>query len=178
MAVQGYATTATATRVKVVQPGGGRAGGLAPGVGVVFKIDGEDTGGALSIVEHPFEVGALVPPHIHTLEDEISIVLDGEIGYRSNDQEVVLGAGGYIVKPRGEVHTMWNAGSTRARMIEVITPAGFERFFCEFADITDSRLPEPEEVAELAARYELPFARPEWLPDLIARYNLTPPRGM
>ena len=85
---------ATGARLKVVQPGEGRAGGLAPGVGVVFKIDGEDTGGALSIVEHPFAVGALVPPHIHTLEDEYSIVLEGEIGFRSEDQEVVLGAGG------------------------------------------------------------------------------------
>ena len=42
--------------------------------------------------------GALVPPHIHTNEDEISIVLDGEIGFRSEDREVVLGAGGYIVE--------------------------------------------------------------------------------
>ena len=111
-------------RLKVVQPGEGRAGGLVPGVGVVFKIDGEDTGGALSIVEHPFAVGALVPPHIHNLEDEYSIVLEGEIGFRSNDREVVLGPGGYIIKPRGEVHAMWNAGSTPARMIEVISPAG------------------------------------------------------
>ena len=108
MSTQG--SIATGARLKVVQPGEGRAGGLAPGVGVVFKIDGEDTGGALSIVEHPFAVGALVPPHIHTLEDEYSIVLEGEIGFRSEDQEVVLGAGGYIIKPRGEVHAMWNAG--------------------------------------------------------------------
>ena len=109
MAVLGSATAVA--RLKVVQPGEGRAGGLAPGVGVVFKIDGEDSGGALSIVEHPFAVGALVPPHIHHLEDEYSIVLEGEIGFRSNDQEVVLGPGGYIIKPRGEVHAMWNAGS-------------------------------------------------------------------
>lgn len=49
----------------------------------------------------------------------------------SNDQVVVLGPGGYTIKPRGEVHAMWNAGSTRARMIEVISPAGFEGFFRE-----------------------------------------------
>jgi quercetin dioxygenase-like cupin family protein len=167
-----------ATRVKVVQPGAGRIGALAPGVGVVFKIDGEDAGGALSIVEHPFAVGALVPPHTHTLEDEVSIVLDGEIGFRSNDQEVVLGAGGYIVKPRGEVHAMWNAGSRPARMIEVISPGGFENFFRLFADRTDLGRPEPGFVAELAERFQLPFARPDWLPEIIARYGLTPPPGM
>jgi quercetin dioxygenase-like cupin family protein len=164
-----------APAVRVVQPGEGRSGGLAPGVGVVFKIDGADSGGALSIVEHPFEVGALVPPHIHTLEDEYSIVLEGEIGFRSEDQEVVLGPGGYIVKPRGEVHAMWNAGTTRARMIEVITPAGFERFFGELAEMTRVGRPDPEAVGELAGRYGLPFAQPAWLPDVVARYGLNPP---
>lgn len=171
------ASVGVARKVKVVEPGGGRAGMLAPGVGVVFKVDGEDSGGALSIVEHPFAVGALVPPHVHTLEDEFSIVLEGEIGFRSEDQEVVLGPGGYIVKPRGEVHAMWNAGSVPARMIEVITPAGFENFFREFADMTDAGPPDPAAIPELASRYGLPFALPEWLPDVIERYNLTPPPG-
>ncbi len=170
-------TKGVATKVKVVPPGEGRAGQLAPGVGVVFKIDGEDSGGAISIIEHPFEVGALVPPHVHTLEDEFSIVLEGEIGFRSEDQEVVLGAGGYIVKPRGEVHAMWNAGKTRARMIEVISPAGFEGFFRDFVDISDTGPPEPAQIQELAERYSLPFAQPDWLGDVIARYNLTPPPG-
>jgi mannose-6-phosphate isomerase-like protein (cupin superfamily) len=67
-----------------------------------------------------------VPPHLHTREDEYSIVTEGQIGFRSGDREVVLGPGGYITKPRGELHTMWNAGPEPARMIEVISPAGFE----------------------------------------------------
>ncbi|HEX7345251.1 MAG TPA: cupin domain-containing protein [Candidatus Limnocylindrales bacterium] len=162
-------------RLKVVQPGEGRAGGLAPGVGVVFKIDGEDTGGTLSIVEHPFAVGALVPPHVHTLEDEFSIVLEGEIGFRSEDQEVVLGAGGYIIKPRGEVHAMWNAGKTPARMIEVISPAGFEGFFRGLVAMTDVGRPDAADIRALGDRYGLPFAEPDWLPDIIERYELTPP---
>ena len=83
----------------VVQPGGGQQGNLGM-IGVVFKIWGHDTGGALSIVEHPFPVGALVPPHTHTREDEYSIVTEGQIGFRSGDREVVLGPGGYITKPR------------------------------------------------------------------------------
>jgi quercetin dioxygenase-like cupin family protein len=168
----------TATRLKVVQPGEGRSGGLAPGIGVTFKIDGEDTGGALSIVEHPFAVGALVPPHVHTLEDEISFVLEGEIGFRSEDREVVLGVGGYIIKPRNEVHAMWNAGSTPARMIEVISPAGFERFFHEMVDMTATGAPDPADVERLSQRYGLPMMRPSWLPDVVARYGLTPLPGM
>ncbi len=93
----------------IVQPGQGPVGNLG------------------SIVEHPFPVGALVPPQIHTREDEYSIVTEGEIGFRSGDREVVLGPGGYITKPRNELHTMWNAGKVPARMIEVISP-GIARY--------------------------------------------------
>ena len=167
--------TSPAALLKVVPPGEGRIGRLGPGVGVHFKIDGEDTAGRVSVVEHPFAVGALVRPHIHTREDEISIVLEGRIGFRSEDQEVVLGAGGYIIKPRGEVHAMWNAGNVPARMIEIITPAGFEGFFRGFADLNDAGPIDPAEVAELAKQHGLPYADPDWLPDVIERFSLTSP---
>lgn len=114
-------------------------------------------------------------PHVHTREDEISIVLDGEIGFRSEDQEVVLRPGGYIVKPRNQVHAMWNAGSVPARMIEIISPAGFEGFFRGFADLNDAGPIDLAEVAALASDYGSPYAKPDWLEDVIARYGLTPP---
>ena len=172
MAIDDPTSTATLT---VVQPGDGRAGQLGPGVGVHFKIDGANTGGALSIVEHPFEVGALVRPHVHTREDEISIVLEGEIGFRSEDQEVVLMPGGYIVKPRNQVHAMWNAGNVPARMIEIISPAGFEGFFRRFADLNDAGAIDLAQVQALADDFGLPYAQPDWLADVVERYNLTPP---
>ena len=160
----------------VVRPGEGGEGILGT-IGVAFKLWGENTGGALSVVEHPFPVGALVPPHLHTREDEYSIVTKGEIGFRSGDREVVLGAGGYITKPRNELHTMWNAGTDPAHMIEIISPAGFERFFRRVADLVAAGPLDFEILAELAKEYGLLFAQPDWLPDLIARYGLTPPPG-
>jgi quercetin dioxygenase-like cupin family protein len=54
-------------------------------------------------------------------------VTEGEIGFRSGDREAVLRPGGYITKPRNGLHAMWNAGTSPARMIEIISPAGFER---------------------------------------------------
>ena len=161
----------------VVEPGEARVGEVIPGFGVVFKLWSADTGGAVSIVEHPFEPGVLVPPHLHTREDEFSIVTEGEIGFRSGEREVVLGPGGYITKPRGELHTMWNAGASPARMIEVISPAGFEDFFREVSEMVADGPPAPGAVPDLAARYGLELARPDWLPDLIDRYRLTPPPG-
>jgi mannose-6-phosphate isomerase-like protein (cupin superfamily) len=160
----------------VVRPGEGRSESLGS-IGVDFKLWGHDTGGALAVVEHPFAVGALVAPHLHTREDEHSIVTEGEIGFRSGDREVVLGPGGYITKPRGELHAMWNAGSVPARMIEIITPAGFEHFFRELCDLLATGPPDPSQLASLADHYGLQFAQPDWLNDIIARYNLTPPPG-
>jgi quercetin dioxygenase-like cupin family protein len=165
-----------APELTILQPGEGTEGFLGT-IGVVFKLDGEQTNGQVSIVEHPFPVGACVPPHLHTREDEYSIVTEGRIGFRSGDREVVLGAGGYITKPRGEVHTMWNAGDEPARMIEVISPAGFEHFFRAMSSLGESGPPAPEDVAALADRYGLVMGGAPWLDDVVERYGLTPPPG-
>ncbi|KJY31822.1 cupin [Streptomyces sp. XY332] len=171
-------TEPLAPPLTIVRPGEGSEGFLGS-IGVAFKLWGEDTGGAVSVVEHPFPVGALVPPHLHTREDEYSIVTEGEIGFRSGDRETVLGAGGYITKPRGELHTMWNAGSVPARMIEIISPAGFEHFFREVAEmLADGQPPAEDAIPVLAAKYGLVLGRPAWLPDVISRFGLTPPPGL
>jgi quercetin dioxygenase-like cupin family protein len=177
-----------APSVKVVPPGGGENVPI-PGFGVVFKIYGRDNGGEVAIVEHPFPVGTITAAHRHTREDEHSIVLEGQIGFRSDAEEVVLGPGGYITKPRGQMHAMWNAGSVPGRIIEVITPGGFETYFRELGELLTSRahrpganagpasgpLHESPEFAELAAKYGLTYGTPDWLDDVVARYGLTPP---
>jgi hypothetical protein len=70
---------------------------------------------------------------------------------------------------------MWNASAVPARMIEIISPAGFENFFRELSELLATGPPEPEQVPTLAARYGLQFGEPDWLPDVISRYGLTPP---
>jgi mannose-6-phosphate isomerase-like protein (cupin superfamily) len=165
-------TTSEPPPLTVVQPGEGRVGELGD-IGVHFKLWGEDTGGALAIVEHPFPVGALVAPHMHTREDEYSIVTEGEIGFRSGDREVVLGPGGYITKPRGELHAMWNAGAVPARMIEIISPAGFEHFFREVAELIAAGPVSAGQGEDLAERYGLRFGQPQWLPEIVERFGLT-----
>jgi quercetin dioxygenase-like cupin family protein len=158
----------------VVRPGEGRVGDLGA-ITVEFKAWGADTGGALAIVEHGFPPGALVPPHIHAREDEYSIVTDGLIGFRSGDREAVLGPQGYISKPRGEAHAMWNAGSEPARMIEVISPAGFELFFSAVVDLLESGDVDPERGAALAAKHGLEFVDTPWLADVVRRFDLGAP---
>ena len=156
----------------VVPPGHGRVADLGDGLGVAFKLWGEDTGGSFAVVEHPFAVGTYVSAHLHTREDEYSIVTQGTIGFRSGDREVVLEAGGYIAKPRGELHAMWNAGATPARMIEIISPAGFEGFFRDVADLAATGETDVAPFLALADAYGLQFGEPDWQADVIRRYGL------
>lgn len=162
-------------RLAIVDPHGPDVP-LVPGFTATTRLVADQTG-SVSIVEHVFSPGSLVPPHRHTREDEISYVVDGQIGFRSDGREVSLGAGGYIVKPRGELHSMWNAGSVPARMIEIISPAGFEQYFVELAEAfaTAGRRPDPAVSRPIAERYGLEFDFAE-VPDLVARHGLTPPR--
>lgn len=113
-------------------PGEGKSFSMG-GLGVIYKVLGEDTGGALAVVEHPIEPGRLVRPHTHTSEDEISYVVDGEVGMRVGEEEIVAKPGTWVFKPRGIPHTFWNPGSKTARIIEIITPGAFAPYFEELA---------------------------------------------
>ena len=99
------------------------------GVGVHFKIDGERTSGSVAVVQHPVAPGAFALPHTHTKEDEISYVLEGRIGAEIDEREFAVEAGEYLFKPRGLKHAFWNPTDRPARLIEIIAPAGLERFF-------------------------------------------------
>jgi uncharacterized cupin superfamily protein len=152
-------------RTIVVQPGDGDSVWLG-GMDVVFKVFGADTGGAFAVVEHPIEPGRLVLPHVHQHEDEYSYVMEGTIGARVGDHEVIAGPGSYLIKPRGLMHTFWNAGPAPARLMEVISPAGFEAYFVELADAGD-----PSRRQELANKYGVAYST-EWVEELTSKYRL------
>jgi quercetin dioxygenase-like cupin family protein len=84
--------------------------------------------GDFSIVERPIDPGRMVHPHVHPHEDEFSYILEGEIGARVGDEVLQATIGSYVFKPRGLPHTFWNATTKPARLLELISPAGFEKY--------------------------------------------------
>jgi mannose-6-phosphate isomerase-like protein (cupin superfamily) len=160
-------------RAKVVGPRDGLAGSLGS-IGVRFLIDGLDAGGRFALVEHPLPPRALAAPlHRHSREDEYSFVLEGRLGAMLGDEVVYGDPGDLVFKPRGQWHTFWNAGDTPARILEIISPAGFESFFEELvARSGPSGGPEPGSAAALAARYGLEFDDSS-VPKLRAEHGLT-----
>src|SRR5690242_18778583 len=111
-----------------------------------------------SIVEHVIAPHTLAAPvHVHEREDEISYVLEGEMGAQIGDEIVYAGPGELVRKPRGIPHAFWNRGDEPTRLLEMITPAGFETYFAELAPLLPPAAPEPDfaGMAELWQRYGL-----------------------
>jgi mannose-6-phosphate isomerase-like protein (cupin superfamily) len=159
---------ATAT---VVGPADGKAGFLGS-IGVRFMIDGAEADARFSLVEHPMSPRALAAPlHRHTREDEYSFVLEGRMGALLGDEVLEAGPGDLVHKPRDQWHTFWNAGDEPCRILEIISPAGFEHFFEELSDGGGALAMEPEALAELSDRYGLEM-QPDSVPGLLERFGL------
>ena len=162
----------TNAAARIVGPADGNSGVLAA-IGVRFMIDGGEAGDRFALVEHPMPPHALAAPiHRHSREDEYSFVLEGRMGAIRGDELVQASAGDLVFKPRNQWHTFWNAGDEPCRILELISPAGFERYFEELIEMTGPRT--PETIGPLAARYglELKF---DSIPGLVAEHGLVWP---
>jgi mannose-6-phosphate isomerase-like protein (cupin superfamily) len=119
------------------------------GCGVRFMVSGEESGGGFSLVEHPIPPRHLAAPvHRHSREDEYSFVLEGRLGARLGADVVYGEVGDLVFKPREQWHTFWNAGEGPCRILEIISPAGFEHYFAALGENTAAR-------KTLAAAYAL-----------------------
>ena len=147
---------AESTTARVLGPKDGKAGRLGS-IGVRVMIGGDETGGGFSLVEHPMPPHALAAPlHRHSREDEYSFVLEGRVGALLGDEVVYGEPGDLIFKPRDQWHTFWNAGTEPARVLEIISPAGFEGYFGELVDLLQHGAPpDPSALAAVAASYGL-----------------------
>jgi hypothetical protein len=62
--------------------------------------------------------------------------------------------GDFVFKPRNQWHTFWKAGDTPCRILEIISPSGFEHFFDELAELVAQPDFSPEKIVALGERYE------------------------
>lgn len=149
-----------------IEPEGGRAiwhmGAL-----MRFKAVGDDTGGQYWLAEQVSDKGYASPLHRHTREDELFVVLDGELTVEVGDRRLEVPAGGLAFAPRGLPHS-FRVESPSARFLILTTPAGLEGWFFETGSpaAAGSQPPPmtgPPDVAALIAslaRYEVELLGP------------------
>ena len=157
----------------VVRPDDGEA--VEP-LGMTHKVWSNCYAGGLSIMEGVIHPGSLIPPHTHSNEDECSFVLEGELGFDVGGTVAVIGPGSYALKPRGVAHAFWNAGSAPARVMEIHSPGGFDRYYDELAELLTAPFDDEARgraMAEMQARYGL-VGHYDRVPEYVARYGLRP----
>jgi quercetin dioxygenase-like cupin family protein len=96
------------------------------------KVTGEETDGALALMDGLIEPGHGNAPHVHSQEDEAFYVLTGEFEFLNGDQKFTAGPGDFIYIPKGTRHAFRNQAQEPARLLVFYTPAGPESFFLKY----------------------------------------------
>lgn len=97
-----------------------------------------------------------VVPHYHTGFTESFYVLDGTVGIRLGDEEIVAGPGDFAFVPRNGLHGFRNAGEDAARLLVIFTPGiPREEYFRELAELyRGATQPTREQIDAVALRHD------------------------
>ena len=123
-----------------------------------FLLDGDDTGGRLSMFEFLVPPGARVPaPHYHEQVDEVAYGLDGLLTFTVDGRATPIAPGDRCFIPRGAVHHFVNEGTEPTRALSVLTPATIgPAYFRDMAALfAAGSPPDPARVAEVMRRHGL-----------------------
>lgn len=112
----------------VLAAGEGHARLWGLGSTMTAKLTGAETGGAVGLTQMRAVAGERAPRHIHTREDEIFIIVGGEVTVSAAEHTQLLGPGGVAFLPRGIPHA-YQVHDGGAEVLIMTVPGGFERFF-------------------------------------------------
>jgi mannose-6-phosphate isomerase-like protein (cupin superfamily) len=126
----------------------------ARGSVMLFKALAEQDDGDLSVMERTLPPGGRrPPPHRHTNCSEAYFVLDGLVSIAVDEQELTVVHEGFVLVPRGAVHTFGNGGDVDARLLVIHAPA-MDPYFAELHDLWGrADPPTDEEEKALMARH-------------------------
>lgn len=140
---------------------------------ISFPVRSEQTGGALSVIEHSLPAGLVaLPLHAREREAAVYIALDGTLSVQVGDAVHHAAPGMTVAVPQGARHTFWNAGERTARFLEVVTPGGLERYYeAVAASIPRGGQPDVREILSTSERSGLYFEVDSLL-DIVERYHV------
>lgn len=134
----------------------------------IVQVAGEETGGRVTLVEFLTPADEWLPLHAHREDSQTTYVLEGEVTVYLPDGAHVLGPGECIHQPAGVPQTEHVTSPRPARMLDINSPAGFDRFVAAAgrpaASLTlppqDDSPPDFERLAATAAEHGIDILGP------------------
>ena len=133
----------------------------------------EWTSGAYNLMDQIVAPKLLSAVHSHAVEDQVAFVLAGTMSCWVDGQLFEVQAGGYMLRPAGLPHSMWNATAEPLRFLEITSPATrFQEYVRLLGELIDGGGANPAAVATLAEGYGITFF-PDQTEQLSQRFGLT-----
>ena len=150
---------------KVFTEGEGLILRSGPGRDLIFKVTGNDTGGAFDyfIVQVAPKNGP--PLHVHHIQEETIHVLKGRFKVRIGDEIFYLNEGDFAYLPSKVPHAFVNLTDETGEVIVVYVPGGGHRFYEELGPLTRNGRPDPKDVAAVFEKYDMSLLGPPLSPD-------------
>lgn len=111
---------------------------------VNIRLNTADTGGQFCWVDELLPVGSETPYHLHHKEDETFYMIEGEATFVLDGRSVRAAAGDIVFLPKKIPHGFRVTGDRPARLINLVSPSGFEQLFIEAGEpAATTELPNP-----------------------------------
>jgi len=145
---------------KVLAPGEGYRLPSGPGRDLIFKVTGDETGGAFDyfIVEVAPHSGP--PLHVHHGQEEAIHALKGRYKVRIGDETFTCEEGGFAHLPADVPHAFLNLTDEPGELIMVFSPGGGHRFFEELGPATRDGTTDRAAIAAIFERHGLTLLGP------------------
>jgi quercetin dioxygenase-like cupin family protein len=131
-----------------------------PGRDLVFKVTGEETGGAFDYFTVEVAPKGGPPLHVHHRQEETIHVLKGRFKVRIGEELFELEPGGFAYLPSEIPHAYLNLTDEPGEIIVVYTPGGGHRFYEELGPATRNGTPDRAAVAAIFQKHDMSLLGP------------------
>jgi len=127
----------------------------------LVKVSDTDSDGLLAFFHLAAPPMSGPPRHLHSREDELFYVLEGEIVFELDGTRHTVREGGTVYLRRGVVHAYQNFTSTTARLLITTTPGAFCGLFVEVSAATPrGGFPALDVLTQISEKYGITVVGP------------------
>ncbi|GEL19392.1 quercetin 2,3-dioxygenase [Pseudonocardia asaccharolytica] len=136
------------------------------GTRMTVKAETARTAGAYTLLEFAAPAGFGPPRHVHKVEDEAFLVLDGDLRVECGDDVWEVGPGGFVFLPRAVPHAFVVSSAEPVRALQITSPGGFEQFVAAVGTpaagpgLPVPSLPDVPRLAAAASRFDTEITGP------------------